>query len=178
MRCFRIANETDGLDHTFLFLGSQYLKPAEARSKLEYVLDWIYTQSSDSLLHFAVFEWCLSMQLDRYALASGSPYLKDFLYRKLASLPPTDLEGIVRNYKLIAECAERSGDKFTAAQALYKLAVHETAQIPISERVDFLARIGFLCQTLGLRGSAPEVAEFLNLARTHYMVSQIGLRHW
>ncbi|XP_055332999.1 nuclear pore complex protein Nup155-like [Paramacrobiotus metropolitanus] len=153
--------------------GTQQRKPAEMRRKLEYILDWIYTQSNDVLLHFSVFEWCFSMQLDQYAMASGSPYLKDYLFRKLASFPPADVEGIVRFLKLVADCCERSGDKWTAAKALFQLAVHETARIPITERVDYLLKIDFLCQPMEIQNSLPDLSEFLITVRTHRTLASV-----
>ena len=148
---------------------SNAIRPAEARAKLESVLDWIYTHSSDVLLHFHVFEWCFTV-CDRYAMASNSPYLKDYLFRKLASLSQADAEAYVRFLKLLAECAERMGDKWTAAKALFELGLHEVAQIHITDRVEYLSRSEMLCQTLKLQTSSGELAEFVSNLRIYHMV--------
>ena len=148
---------------------SNAIRPAEARAKLESVLDWIYTHSSDVLLHFHVFEWCFTV-CDRYAMASNSPYLKDYLFRKLASLSQADAETYVRFLKLLAECAERMGDKWTAAKALFELGLHEVAQIHITDRVEYLSRSEMLCQTLKLQTSSGELAEFVSNLRIYHTV--------
>ena len=149
---------------------SRGLRPQDARAKLEFVLDWIYTHSSDVLLHFSIFEWCFSMQLDRYAMASNSPYLKDYLIRKLSSIGQNELEVSVRFLKLMAECAERQGDLWNAARALSEMALQEKAQIRITERVEALTRISMLCQTLELRGYASVLADFLGTIKVNFAV--------
>ncbi|OQV20956.1 putative Nuclear pore complex protein Nup155 [Hypsibius exemplaris] len=148
------------------------MKPSDARMKLEAVLDWIYTHSSDVLLHFHVFEWSFTV-CDRYATASNSPYLKDYLLRKLASLGPSDVDAYVRFLKLLAECAERLSDKWTAAQALSRLALHEVAQIAITERVEYLSRCELLCQTLKLHNGNGELSEFVSNVRIHFTLANV-----
>ncbi|XP_055386049.1 nuclear pore complex protein Nup154 [Condylostylus longicornis] len=93
------------------------------------------TQTSDPLLHVVVYEWLLAHDLISELLAFGEPSLGEFLGRSVKRNPNN-----LKLTDLLWKYYEKNGQHSAAASILDNLASMQTNSIPLSQRIEYLAR--------------------------------------
>uniref|UniRef100_A0A1B0CAK3 Uncharacterized protein n=2 Tax=Lutzomyia longipalpis TaxID=7200 RepID=A0A1B0CAK3_LUTLO len=130
-------------------------------------------QTSDILLHVAVYEWLLSHRLLGELLGLSEPSLRLFLNNSLAKYPDNQqLADLLWKYH------ERNGQHSAAAKILDNLATIDADNIPLSRRIEYLSKavlcmrsetIGYSVQNGVLLKEMEEKLEFAQiLAVSHH----------
>ncbi|CAG9806092.1 unnamed protein product [Chironomus riparius] len=102
--------------------------------QLQHILN-VALQSTDQLLHVAVYEWMLFNNLLVEMLSITNSSLGDFLSRSVTQTPIN-----LQLVDLLWKYFERNGQHASAAKTLDKLATLHSEKIPLSKRIEYLAR--------------------------------------
>lgn len=102
--------------------------------QLQHILN-VALQSSDQLLHVAVYEWMLFNNLMVEMLSITNSSLGDFLSRSVTQTPIN-----LQLADLLWKYYERNGQHSSAAKILDKLATLHSEKISLAKRIEYLAR--------------------------------------
>lgn len=113
--------------------------------QLQHILN-IALQSADQLLHVAVYEWMLFNNLLVEMLSITNSSLGDFLSRSVNQTPIN-----LHLADLLWKYYERNEQHPAAAKILDKLATLHSESVPLTKRIEYLARavMCMRCETVG-----------------------------
>lgn len=165
MKCYDEVKKM--LQHVYgkLSNGEASTEP-QVNQQLQHVLSGAL-QTSDELLHVAVYEWMLQNSLFADILKISKPSLGDFLGRSVNQAPINiDLADLLWKYY------ERNGEHQAAAKILDKLATMPNENVKLSKRIEYLAR-AVMCMRSDTIGYAVHHGEFLRDLEAKLDIAQI-----
>lgn len=124
-------------------------------------------QAPDQLLHVAVYKWMIANNLFGAMLSIGNNSLGDFLGRSV-NIAPIDL----RLADLLWKYYERNGQYSAAAKILDKLATMHHDKIPLTQRIEYLAR-AVMCMRSDTIGYSVHHGELLRELEDKLEVAQV-----
>jgi nuclear pore complex protein Nup155 len=134
--------------------------------QLHHILN-IALQTQDQLLHVAVYEWMLFNNLYVDILKISNSSLGDFLGRSVNQTPiKLELADLLWKYY------ERNAQHQAAAKILDKLATMPSDNIPLSKRIEYLAR-AVMCMRSDTIGYSVHHGEFLRDLEDKLDIAQV-----
>ncbi|RZF37133.1 hypothetical protein LSTR_LSTR015323 [Laodelphax striatellus] len=130
-------------------------------------LQYAALHSSDEFLHVVIYDWMLQKKLFGELIEIGQPSLEMYLTRRTMDRPE-DIDG----FNLLWKFHERHGNHAAAAQVLQSLAKRPGLAVPLSDRIDYLAKAR-LCMSSDATGRAPHLGVFLHEIEDLVQVARI-----
>lgn len=135
--------------------------------QLQHILN-VALQSSDQLLHVAVYEWMLFNNLLVEMLSITNSSLGDFLSRSVTQTPINlNLADILWKFY------ERNGQHSSAAKILEKLATMHSDKVPLTKRIEYLARAVMSMRSADSVGYSVHHGEILRELEDKLEVAQV-----
>lgn len=138
----------------------------QVNHQLQHVLNKAL-QTSDELLHVAVYEWMLQNGLFVDILKISNTSLGDFLGRSVNQAPIN-----IELADLLWKYYERNGQHQAAAKILDKLATMPNENVKLSKRIEYLAR-AVMCMRSDTIGYAVHHGEFLRDLEDKLDIAQV-----
>jgi nuclear pore complex protein Nup155 len=124
-------------------------------------------QAQDQLLHVAVYEWLLTHNLLGELLGISEPSLGEFLRRSVSRSSDN-----LKLADLLWKYYERNGQHTAAAKILDKLAGMATDSIPLTQRIEYLAR-AVMCMRSDAVGYSVHNGELLRELEDKLEIAQV-----
>lgn len=134
MKCYEEVKSMLQYVYRSLSSASANEQQISGHHQLQHILN-IALQSSDQLLHVAVYEWMLLNNLLVEMLGITNSSLGDFLSRSVNQTPIN-----LHLADLLWKYYERNGQHSAAAKILEKLAILTSEKVALSKRIEYLAR--------------------------------------
>lgn len=133
MKCYEEVKNM--LQYVYRNLNSSVTNEQQSlNQQLQHILN-VALQSSDQILHVAIYEWMLFNNLLVEMLSITNSSLGDFLSRSVKQTPIN-----LHLADLLWKYYERNGQHPLAAKILDKLATEHSDNVPLTKRIEYLAR--------------------------------------
>ncbi|CAH1772348.1 unnamed protein product [Owenia fusiformis] len=146
------------------------LSAVEAEKFTEDVLRMIL-KSTDEMLHVALYDWLINMELSEKLLEIQSPFLEPYL-KRAATIEQDNLDTL----DLLWKYYEKTKDYASAAKILSKLADRQCIDINLQQRLEYLSRAAMSAKSSTLRTTSSTQGEFLHELEEKMEVARIQLQ--